>query len=153
MNARHRHSPWSMVGDRSVLSAAAVHHAMARHRMMLWKATRALSSLLLVALASAAAISVHAGWERQGATPEQLKKDQSQCDVRARSDAEFGRFDPSGPSTRPGATLRGANNMQREARSFDLCMRERGYEWVDAKGAAKKSAGEAPAQDTDGSKR
>ena len=87
-----------------------------------------------------------AAWQKDGATPEQSKKDQSQCEIRARSDSEFGRFDPSGPGTRAGATLRGSNNMVRENRSFELCMRERGYEWVDAKTPAKKPEGDPPAK-------
>ena len=100
---------------------------------------------LAVAVVSVGA-TAYAAWQKEGATAEEAKKDQSQCEIRARSDSEFGRFDPSGPGTRAGATLRGANDVVREGRSFELCMRERGYEWVDAKTPAKKPEGATPAK-------
>jgi hypothetical protein len=34
--------------------------------------------------------------------------------------------------------------MAKETRSFEMCMRERGYEWVDAKAAPKKPESESP---------
>ena len=107
---------------------------------------RPLRAALLAALASSVAATAGAAWQKEGATSEQAKKDQSQCEIKARSDSEFGRFDPSGPGTRAGATLRGGNNMVRENRNFELCMRERGYEWVDAKPPAKKPQGDSPAK-------
>ena len=94
--------------------------------------------LILATVAASFAFTAYAGWEKSGATPEQLKKDQSQCEMRARSDADFSRIDPGPPGTRAGATLRGANTMAQQTRYFELCMRERGYEWVDAKAPAKK---------------
>jgi hypothetical protein len=100
--------------------------------------------LLAGGLALAFGAPVGADWRKPGASPEQSKKDQSQCELRARSDADVGRIDPSGPGTRAGASLRGANTMAKENRSFEMCMRERGYEWVDPKAAPKKPENESP---------
>ena len=116
---------------------------------MMIKVIRRLSLAALVTLPGAAA---DAAWEKAGATPEQLKKDQSQCEVRARSDADFGRIDPGPPGTRAGASMRGANTMVRESRNFELCMRERGYEWVDPKAVPKKPGSESQQKDAEAEK-
>ena len=105
--------------------------------------------LLFAALVTSLGTAAEAAWEKVGATAEQLKKDQSQCEMRARSDADFGRIDPSPPGTRAGASMRGANTMQRESRSFEFCMRERGYEWGDAKTPQKKPESEAPQKEAE----
>lgn len=75
----------------------------------------------------------HAGWVKEGASPDDLKRDQSQCERKASSSAEFARVSPGSPGTRAGGTLRGANTMARENQYFQLCMREKAYEWIDQK--------------------
>ena len=99
---------------------------------------RSIRRALLAALAALAGTAASAAWQKEGAAPEQAKKDQSQCEMRARADADFNRIDPTPPGTRAGGTLRGANSMAQQTRYFELCMRERGYEWIDPKAPAKK---------------
>ena len=101
-------------------------------------AVRTTYRILFVGIAISFGAPVDATWQKPGATSEQLKKDQSQCEIRAHSEAQFDRIDPSGPGTRAGATLRGTSTAQRETRNFEFCMRERGYDWVDPKAAPKK---------------
>ena len=108
--------------------------------------------VLLAAIAALLGASAHADWQKAGVTPEQLKKDQSQCEIRARSEAQFDRIDPSGPGTRAGATLRGTGTAQRETRNFEFCMRERGYDWVDPKAVPKKPQGESQQKDAEAEK-
>ena len=103
---------------------------------------RSTVGIAFACLAFSLGVPAHAAWQKPGASPEQLKKDQSQCEIRARSDADFGRIDPTGPRTGAGSSLRGANTMARESRNFEMCMRERGYEWVDPKAVPKKPQGE-----------
>ena len=105
--------------------------------------TRPICRVLLAALTTALGATANAAWHKGDATPEQLKRDQSQCEMRARSDADFGRIDPGSPGTRAGASLRSTSTMVRESRAFEFCMRERGYEWIDAKPAQKKPGSEA----------
>jgi len=69
-------------------------------------------------------LSAHAEWVKQGATAEDLKRDQSECERKASADTAF-----SQPRRGPGAGSgpRVANTMTRENQSFRLCMKSRDY--------------------------
>jgi len=69
-------------------------------------------------------VSAHAMWTKEGATAEDLKRDQSECERKASADTSFnqprrGAGAGSGP--------RVSNTMAREDQSFRLCMKSRGY--------------------------
>ena len=68
--------------------------------------------------------SAQGAWIKEGATAEDLKRDQSECERKARADTSF-----SQPSRGPGASSgpRVANTMTRENQSFRLCMKSRDY--------------------------
>ena len=69
-------------------------------------------------------VSVHAAWVKDGATAEDLKRDQSECERKASADTSFNQ-----PRRGAGASSgpRVANTMAREGQSFRLCMKSRGY--------------------------
>jgi hypothetical protein len=68
--------------------------------------------------------SAHGMWVKEGATAEDLKRDQSECERKASADTSF-----SQPRRGAGAGSgpRVANTMTRENQSFRLCMKSRGY--------------------------
>jgi hypothetical protein len=70
--------------------------------------------------------SAQAEWVKQGATADDIKRDQSECDLKARADTSF-----NGPQPMRGAGqfsgARSANNMVRENQSSRLCMKSKGY--------------------------
>ena len=63
-------------------------------------------------------------WVKEGATAEDLKRDQSECERKASADTSF-----SQPRRGAGAGSgpRVANTMVGEDQSFRLCMKSRGY--------------------------
>ena len=69
-------------------------------------------------------VSAQAAWVKEGATAEDLKRDQSECERKASADTSFNQ-------PRRGAGAGGgprvANTMARENQSFNLCMKSRGY--------------------------
>lgn len=68
--------------------------------------------------------SAQAMWVREGATAEDLKRDQSECERKASADTSFNQQRRgAGASSGPGV----ANTMAREDQSFRLCMKSRGY--------------------------
>ena len=73
-----------------------------------------------------------AGWIKEGATADDLKRDQLECERKARADTAFNSPQPgrgAGMSSGPRAT----NTMARENQSFRLCMKSRGYAEESAK--------------------
>jgi hypothetical protein len=69
-------------------------------------------------------VSAHAQWVKEGATAEDLKRDQSECERKASADTSFNQpRRGAGSGTGP----RVSNTMAREDQSFRLCMKSRGY--------------------------
>jgi len=69
-------------------------------------------------------VSAHAEWVKEGATAEDLKRDQSECERKASADTSFNQpRRGAGSGTGP----RVSNTMAREDQSFRLCMKSRGY--------------------------
>jgi hypothetical protein len=67
-----------------------------------------------------------AAWVKEGATAEDLKRDQSECERKARADTAFNSPQPM-RGAGPLSGTRSANNMAKEDQSFRLCMKSRGY--------------------------
>mgnify|MGYP001388057991 CR=1 FL=1 len=70
--------------------------------------------------------SAQAAWVKEGATADDIKRDQSECDFKAKSDTSFNRPPPM-RGAGPMSGARGANNMVREGQSSQLCMKAKGY--------------------------
>jgi hypothetical protein len=71
-------------------------------------------------------VSAQAMWVKEGATAEDLKRDQSECERKARADTAFNSPQPmrgAGAFSGP----RASNTMVKEDQSFRLCMKSRGY--------------------------
>ena len=67
-----------------------------------------------------------AQWVKEGASAEDLKRDQSECERKARADTSFN----SPPPMRGSGAFSGArttNTMAKESQAFRLCMKSRGY--------------------------
>jgi hypothetical protein len=65
-------------------------------------------------------------WVKEGATGDDLKRDQSECEQKARADAVF--YNPQ--PLRGAGRLSGVqptDTMKRESQAFWLCMKSRGY--------------------------
>ena len=69
-------------------------------------------------------VSAHAEWVKEGATAEDLKRDQSECERKASADTSFNQ-PPRGAGSGTGPRV--SNTMAREDQSFRLCMKSRGY--------------------------
>ena len=69
-------------------------------------------------------VSAHAEWVKEGATAEDLKRDQSKCERKASADTSFNQ-PRRGASSGTGPLV--SNTMAREDQSFRLCMKSRGY--------------------------
>ena len=71
-------------------------------------------------------VSAQAAWVKEGATAEDLKRDQSECERKARADTSFNSPQPSrGAGAFSGP--RASNTMVRESQSLRLCMKSKGY--------------------------
>ena len=82
-------------------------------------------ALILVTLCLSFA-GAQAAWVKDGASAEDLKRDQSACERKARADTSF---NSPQPARRAGAMSgQGASNtMVKENNSFRLCMKSLGY--------------------------
>jgi len=70
--------------------------------------------------------SAQAQWAKAGATADDLKRDQSECERKARADTSFN----SPPPMRGSGAFSGArtsNTMVKESQAFRLCMKSKGY--------------------------
>jgi hypothetical protein len=65
-----------------------------------------------------------AEWLKDGATAEDLKRDQSECERKASADTSFNQQRRGAGA---GSGPRVSNTMAREGQSFRLCMKSRGY--------------------------
>ncbi len=70
--------------------------------------------------------SAHAAWLKEGASAEDLKRDQSECERKARADTAFNSPQPM-RGAGPLSGTRGANTMAKEDQAFRLCMKSRDY--------------------------
>jgi hypothetical protein len=70
--------------------------------------------------------SAQAAWVKDGATAKDLKRDQSECERKARADTAFYNPPPMGGAG-VRSSQRGANNAAKEMQAFGLCMKSRGY--------------------------
>ena len=79
---------------------------------------------MILALLCLFSLGARGEWLKEGATADDLKRDQSECERKASADTSFnqprrGAGAGSGP--------RVSNTMAREGQSFRLCMKSRGY--------------------------
>jgi len=71
-------------------------------------------------------VGAQAAWVKEGATAEDLKRDQSECERKARADTAFNSPQPMrGAGALSGA--RAGNTMAKEDQALRLCMKSRGY--------------------------
>ena len=70
--------------------------------------------------------SAQAMWAKEGATAADIKRDQSECERKARADTAFNSPNPMQGSG-PFSGARSANTMAKENQAFQLCMKSKGY--------------------------
>ena len=79
------------------------------------------SALLFLLCGSAQAV-----WVKEGATADDIKRDQSECERKARADTAYNSPQPMRGAGQFGGA-RTTNNMAKENQASRLCMKSKGY--------------------------